>query len=143
MTDTRFVQLCDAICKFLNSRDFSQEFEAKRLWMPDYRREDLETLQVGVTTPELEESLIARGASQEDAVIQIGVLVACDPADVLRVDRWLKLTEEIRDALRCTTFANFGWDSTSQKPLFSPEHLKEKREFRAVITFVYKTGHRI
>ena len=110
--------------------------EAEVCYAPEFDLKGLKDLKVVVVPSGLEMKPISRTASEDTMHIQIGVLKRCTEDDVvdlvntvITIGRGF-LDRRIEGAV-CT--------DVRYNPLYSPEHLRERRQFTGVVELVFKS----
>jgi len=137
------VQLADAVKAELNVTTFTPAFIAERRVLPVYELSELTGLRVTVVPKAVEITVSTRAASQHDLTVDIGVQQRVPPES--DVDAFVLLlgglVDAIADHLRRRELAqlpNVCWVSTTNDPVYAPEHLTEKRVFTSVLTVTYR-----
>lgn len=136
-------EIADAVTAELNSGTFTQAFTAERKLLPVYELKDLVELRVTVVPKAVEITGSTRSSSQHDFAIDIGVqrkLPAGSGLDA-EVQTLSGVVDQIAEFLRQRklTAAPFAaWVSTTNDPVYAPEHLHEQRTFTSVLTLIYR-----
>ena len=125
--------------------DFSQDFEAQRRVRPSVELADLAELRVTVVPKGFEASVASRSLSQYDVQVDIGIqkkLPAGADEDT-EVATMCGLVEEVADFLKGKRLEGTGWSASWVRPavndpVYSTEHLAEKRVFTSVLTLTYR-----
>ena len=136
--------IADAVVTALNSHAFSQPFTARRCYVPAFDLKDMKDLHVSIVPRGVELSGASRSMTQTDVQIDIGVqqkLPADTVGDQALIDALMRLVEEIADFFRThrlTTCPNASWVKTENKPIYSPEHLEQLRQFTSVLTLTFR-----
>jgi len=137
------IDIADAVVAALN--DGQQVFTAHRRVRPSFELADLADLQVTVVPKALETSTASRSLSQYDVQVDIGIqkkLPAGADEDV-EVPTMCGLVEEVADFLKGKRLEGTGWSASWVRPavndpVYSTEHLAEKRVFTSVLTLTYR-----
>jgi len=138
------IDIADAVAATLNDPGepgFSQSFTAERKALPAFELGDLAGLHVTVVPKGTEITGASRSLSQHDVQIDVGVQkkVGSDlEADAAAL---CGLVEEIAVFLRrrpLTGVPGAAWVRSVNEPVYSPEHLAEKRLFTSVVTVTYR-----
>lgn len=141
------VTIAEAMVTALNGGSFSLSFMAERSYVPVRRLEDLGTLRVTVVPSGRELEILDRsrramvshsidvGVQQRigtGTMTEAQILAACDPLAAL--------VEEISDFLQYAPLAVTDAVCTEVRnaPIYSPQHIDERRVFTSVLTFVYQ-----
>jgi len=141
--------IADAVVTELASggEGFSESFTPERRVLPHYELADLKDLRVTVVPRGVEITGASRTLSQHDVQIDIGIqkkLLAGAEAgtDVdTQVAELLSLVEEIAEFLQRRPLAAMPqavWVTTSNEPIYAPDHLAETRLFTSVLTVTYR-----
>lgn len=141
--------IADAVAAEINAAPgspatFNQTFTAVRKVVPAYELSELTDLKVTVVPKAVEISGSTRSASQYDITVDIGVQKKLPPeseASDEQVETLGTLVDQIAEYLRrrplsAAPFA--AWVSTTNDPVYAPEHLLEKRVFTSVLTLTYR-----
>ena len=141
------IDIADAVVAVLNGddADFSQDFEAQRRVRPNVELADLTDLRVTVVPKAVETSTASRSLSQYDVQVDVGIqkkLPAGSDEDV-EVPVMCGLVEEVADFLKGKRVEGTGWSASwvrpaVNEPVYSIEHLAEKRVFTSVLTLTYR-----
>jgi len=132
------VSVADEVVSLLNDQEFSQPFEAKRLYLPLFDRTAMTQMHVTVV-PKAEESVLhSRSQTRDDIQIDVAVQQAVDAKDIAKIDSLVHFVEEIKTFLRFRSVANVSWVGTEQEPIYSVDHLAQKQQFTSVLTLTYR-----
>ena len=140
------IEIADAVTAELNAAPpgtFTQSFTAERKVLPFYELQDLANLRVTVVPKAVEITGSTRSASQHDFAIDIGIQKKLGSPSTLEaeVESLGNVVDQIAEYLRQRklTAAPFAaWVSTTNDPVYAPEHLLEKRVFTSVLTVTYR-----
>ena len=137
------IAIVDAVVQALNGHSFSQPFTARRHYVPTFDLKDMKNLHVTVVPRGVEMSTASRTLLQHDVQIDIGIqqkLPADTTSDQARIDTLMGLVQEVADVLRAAGhFDEAQWVRTENKPVYSPEHLEQLRQFTSVLTLTLRT----
>jgi hypothetical protein len=139
-------EIADAVTAELNGaapETFTQAFTAERKVLPFYELQDLAGLKVTVVPKAVEITGSTRSASQHDFAIDIGIQKKLGAPSTLEteVESLGAVVDQIAEYLRQRKLAAApfaAWVSTSNDPVYAPEHLLEKRVFTSVLTLTYR-----
>ena len=137
------IDIADAVVAALNGSQ--QVFTAERRVRPNFELADLADLRVTVVPKGFEASVASRSLSQYDVQVDIGIqkkLPAGADEDT-EVPVMCSLVEEIADFLKGKPLEGDGWRASwvrpaVNEPVYSTEHLAEKRVFTSVLTLTYR-----
>ena len=141
------IDIADAVAGLLNGEDadFSQDFEAQRRVRPNFELADLADLRVTVVPKGFEASVASRSLSQYDVQVDVGIQkkLAAGGDEDTEVATMCGLVEEIADFLKGNRLEGTGWSASWVRPavndpVYSTEHLAEKRVFTSVLTLTYR-----
>ena len=135
------IDIADAVAAELAGGSFSEEFTPERRVLPDFELADLAGLKVTVVPKGVEIAGASRSLSQHDVQIDVGVQKKLGSELDAEVAALCGLVEEIAAFLKGHRLADAGgaaWVRTANEPVYSPEHLAEKRLFTSVLTVTYR-----
>jgi hypothetical protein len=141
------IDIADAVVAVLNGddADFSQDFEAQRRVRPSFELTDLTDLRVTVVPKGFEASIASRSLSQYDVQVDVGIQkkLAAGADEEVEVATMCGLVEEVADFLKGKPLEGDGWRASwvrpaVNEPVYSTEHLAEKRVFTSVLTLTYR-----
>ena len=138
------IDIADALAATLNAPGepgFSQSFTAERKALPAFELGDLAGLHVTVVPKATEIAGASRSLSQHDVQIDVGVQKKVGSDLDTEVAALCGLVEEITVFLRrrpLTGVPGAAWVRSANEPVYSPEHLAEKRLFTSVLTVTYR-----
>jgi len=141
------IDIADAVVAVLNGddADFSQAFDAQRRVRPSVELADLADLQVTVVPKGFEVSIASRSLSQYDVQVDVGIQkkLAAGADEDTEVPVMCGLVEEVADFLKGKRLEWTGWSASwvrpaVNEPVYSTEHLAEKRVFTSVLTLTYR-----
>lgn len=135
------VQIADAVAAELNAGTFAEPFTARRLLLPVFELQDMQTLQVSVVPRSIASQGATRGAAFFDYAVDIGVQRKLNTDDPAEVEALLELVEAISDHLRGRSLQAAlaaSWMKTENVPVYSAEHLDQLRQFTSVLTVTYR-----
>ena len=137
--------IADAVVAELNNAPegtFGQAFTAQRLNLPEFDLKDMQDLHVTVVPKGVEIAAASRANSQYDWQIDVAVQKKLASADQSEQDGLIALVEEIATFLARRPLSAFPaavWVRAELPTLYSPEHLRELRQFTSVLTLTYRT----
>lgn len=141
------IDIADAVVALLNGddADFSQAFEAERRVRPSFELTELAELRVTVVPKGVETSSATRSLAQYDVQVDIGIQKKLPPGadEDTEVATMCGLVEEIANSLKGRRVEGEGWSASwvrpaVNEPVYSTEHLAEKRVFTSVLTLTYR-----
>jgi hypothetical protein len=133
--------IADAVTTELNSGSFGQPFTAERHYLARFELKQLGTLRVPVVPKAATIETAARGQTQHDVQIDVGVLKKLGAADNAEIDPLVTLVEELADHFRLQRLASYPnaiWTKTENDPIYSHEHLERMRQFTSVLTLTFR-----
>ena len=135
------IDIADAVAAALNAPGepgFSQSLTAERKALPAFDLADLAGLHVTVVPKGVEITGASRSLSQHDYQIDVGVQKKLGSDLEAETAAMLALVDEIAAFLRRRSMAGAAWVRSVNEPIYSPEHLAEKRLFTSVLTVTYR-----
>jgi hypothetical protein len=136
------IEIADAVVTALSGHAFGQPFTAQRCYVPAFDLKDMKDLHVTVVPRGLEMSTATRSLLQDDVQIDVAVqkkLPVDTSGDKVAIDALMSLVQEVADFIRATgRFGDAVWVKTENKPIYSPEHLEQLRQFTAVLTLTLR-----
>lgn len=142
-------QLCKSLAARLSAAEYTTAYptiSAQQAYLPQYDNEQMTSLRVSVLPREVEIEKTGRGAEQHDYTIAI-VLAKRTDGSTAQVDDLLGLVEKICDLLRSDAMpqveaapwpAEAKWWALGLEPVWSQEHLEERRIFFTAINVQYR-----
>ena len=141
---SKVIDIADAVVAELNAaadETFSKSFDAVRKILPRYELSEMTELRVTVVPKAVETTVSSRATSLNDYQVDIGIQEKISKnldADVVAL---CTLVQEISDYLTRRSLAaepTAAWLSSTNDPIYVPEHLAENRLFTSVITLTYR-----
>lgn len=133
--------IADAVVDELNDHDFSEDFNAERLYLPVFELTDMGTLHVTVGMRSIDTTVAARGDITEK-VVKIDVAVQKKLSKIEEyeeTDGLIDFVEEITDFLRpIGMFSSARCYLIENSPIYLPDHMSRLRQFTSVITLSLK-----
>jgi hypothetical protein len=135
--------IADAVTTALNAAPpgtFSKTFTAKRIYRPEFKREELGTLHVTVIPGPVTRNQIARRLLEKTYVVGVLVQQAVTGEQNEDIDPLTGLCEEIADFIGPGEIGTTGaaWTATEHDPIYDPDHMKDFRVFTNVVSFTFK-----
>ena len=138
---SELLQVADAVVAALKGAELSQEFEAQRLYRPEFELPEMATLHVTVVPKGIEVKPEARGKATYEYKVDVGVQKRFEKGDATELDPLMQLVEEIAGLFRLSRLAAFPqavWVKTEHAPVFAPEHMEGLRQFTSILTFTFR-----
>ena len=110
------------------------DYHAEVLFCPEFELRDIEEMKVVVVPLAVEFKAASRTAREEVMKIQIGFLMRSDEDDL---DGLLHTVEELGLSFLGKKLAGATCVGAAFNPLYSPEHLRERRQFTSVIELAF------
>ncbi|HBT76489.1 MAG TPA: hypothetical protein DEB39_06095 [Planctomycetaceae bacterium] len=133
-------QVANAVVFELANHEFSHPFEPKMLVLPVFESAELEVLRVSVVPRTLEIDRVTRASSKYTVGIDIGIQKRISGTPEETVAKMGELVDEIADFLKSQCLQKFPAAQClglTVDPLYSPEHLKQKRTFTSILSVKY------
>lgn len=137
----RITDIADAVAAEINALDTPPLGAVRYARVPEFALADMKTLHVTVVPKGWESQLASRSSSQFEYQIDVGVQKKWLTGDNAELDGLLALVERIADhfrAKRLTTMPAAMWVKAENTPLYSPEHMKDLRQFTSVLTLTFQ-----
>ena len=117
--------VAQAVADMLNGHEFSTPFTAERVALPEFDLAEMQELHVTVVPRQVESETLDRGRDAHDVKVDVAVQ---------------KKVASLADYLNRRPLAEVGavWRKTENAPVYSPEHLREMRQFTSVLTVTYR-----
>jgi len=135
------IDIADALVTEINGGSFSQPFTAARELLPNYELAEMTDLHVTVVPKAVEITPFSRAMHQHEVQIDIGIQKKIASDIESEVPQLMTLVEEIADYLRKRPLAGMPqvvWFKAACEPIFSHQHLAEKRLFTGILTVTYR-----
>jgi hypothetical protein len=139
------IDIAEALVAALNGGSFSQAFTAQ--WIVDEEpdlKDLVDTLRVDVIPSTFESDLHTRNSTKDEYTLRIAVrkkIAAREPAAVrTEITGLLGLVEEIRAFVKLRDLDGTPralWFRTEHRPIYSPRHLRQLRQFTALLAVSY------
>lgn len=138
------IDIADAVAAEINAAGILPGVTAQRRVLPAFELEQLAELKVTVVPRGVQITGSTRSTSQYDATVDIGVQQKLAPGsdEETEVAGLSTLVDQIADYLRqrpLATAPTVSWVSTTNDPVYAPQHLLEKRVFTSVLSVTYRT----
>ena len=130
-------ELAEAVKDAINAAEFSVEFTATRVYVPLFKIEDMETLHVTIVPRDLEISLATRRDNRSTTGVDVAVQQRLSATSNTALDALVALVEDIAQHMTRRDVSTARWESTEVRPLYSPDELRERRQFTSVIRLTY------
>jgi len=133
--------IAEAVVEMLNAGSFGQPIEAQRLYSPQFELAEMEDLHVTVVPRGVQILPGGRAHNQHDYTIDVAVQKKLSAADNAEIDTLMDLVDQIADHFRFKRLEgvpNAVWLKTEHQAIYSPEHLREMRQFTSVLTFTFR-----
>jgi hypothetical protein len=133
------IEVADAVVSLINSTAYSQSVSAVRTYRVDLELQDLVAIKVLVVPRGIEQALEARSLILSDIQIDIGIHKKVSSLSNTVLDSMMGLVEEVGISLRTSQpYAGFGWVSTENVPIYSPDLLDQAKEFLSILTVTFR-----
>lgn len=132
-------EIADALVVALNGHTFGQPFIARRCYVPVFDLKEMKDLHVTVVPRGIEMATAGRSLLQNDVQIDVAVQRKLQTSEATEIDLLMGLVQEIADYIqKASRIGNAAWVRTENKPIYSPEHLEQLRQFTSVLTVTYR-----
>ena len=132
--------IAEAVKDELNAAEFSQAFEAERMYQPLFELPEMKTLHVTVVPRSLEMQASGRSMVQHDYGIDVAVQKKFQKDEPAELDPLMTLVEEIIDFFRLRRLhdQNAVCVRATNEPVYSQEHMEQFRQFTSVVTLTFR-----
>ncbi|HOF18483.1 MAG TPA: hypothetical protein PK082_06210 [Phycisphaerae bacterium] len=130
--------IAQAVADTLNEQDFSVPFTAERVALPEFDLAAMQELHVTVVPRQVDSEVLDRGRDAHDVKVDVAVQKKVASIANEEIDPLLALVQEIADFLNRRNLDGAIWKKTENNPVYSPEHLREMRQFTSVLTITYR-----
>ena len=113
--------------------------EAEVAFAPEFDLKGLKEMKIVVVPSGLEMKPISRSSSEDTMRIQVGVLRQCSEDDIVDL---VNTVITIGRGFLDRKVAGATCVDVKYVPLYSPEHLRERRQFTGVVELVFKSVFR-
>jgi len=132
------VDIPESLKDFLNAGTFTEEFTAKRIYVPVFSIEGAEDLQVLVAPRENERTI--RNKKQQVSEVQVDVaifkkVISTEPETI---DPLTDFVEELVKYLEFENQSGHSWLRTTNDLIYDQDYLRERKIFRSRILNVYR-----
>ena len=138
---SKLVQLADAVVAALNAGKFSLAFTAQRLYRPFFDLPDMSTLHVTVVPDSVVLTQHTRTTMANETKVDVAVQKKYKTEDAAELDPLVALVEEIAEMFaQNRVLAELGAVllKVEHAPVYSPEHMQDKRMLTSIITLTYR-----
>ncbi|MCG3178314.1 MAG: hypothetical protein BIFFINMI_00640 [Phycisphaerae bacterium] len=142
MADPVVIQIADAVVAELNAGGFSQAFVAQRAYAPVFDLGEMADLHVTVVPRAASAERLDRASRQFDYSIDVAVQKKLADGGNVEIDALMFLVEQIADHFNGRRPAQLNSAvclRVENDPIYSPEHMRELRQFTSVLTLVFRT----
>ena len=134
---SRTGDLLDAVATELNAVVWGEPVTIGKAYLPEVDRTELATLHVAVVVQSMALETLSRSARRWVYKVDVGIQKRVDPTNLAEIDGLLGLLETIGEQLVGTQLSAMPGavcTAVENEPLYSPEHLAQKRVFTGVVT---------
>lgn len=127
MADTLEIAMC--------VRDLLADYGAELSFAPEFDLADLETMKVVVVPTDFGVKLDSRATVAEDSEVEVGFLKKADDDELPGL---VRLVQEIAADFLGRHICGAVCTEAKCAPLFSPEHIRQRRQFTSVLTLSFR-----
>ncbi len=113
-----------------------REYRAELSYFPEFDLRELNEMRIAVVPVGTQYKTISRSSHEEMPKVQIGVLKRCSEDDL---DSMLSFVETLGLSFLNKKLAGVTCIGVAYNPIYSPEHLRERRQFTSVIELTFKS----
>lgn len=132
--------IADAVAVELNIGNFGDKFTAERVTIPRFEIEELAELHVSVIPKSISFSRASKTISKYIVTIDIGIQKKIAENPLAEVALLGDVVDEIASYLQDRTLGllpNVRWIACKNDPIYSVEHMVQKRVFTSVLSVEY------
>ena len=137
----RFVQIADDVVSVINGGTFTipDVFTAERLYIPEFKLEDVGSLKVSVIPSSRPEVVYSRDRTQVDFVVSVGIQKATDNL-LSDFDDMVEFVEEINDLFKLKKLptTDASWVASETDPVYDHEYGTEMNVFTSVLSLTFR-----
>jgi len=131
------LEISKQLAAVLNTGQFSQEFTAAARALPEYDLAQLKSLAVSVVPKSAEIVNLTRAVTNLEIEVDVALQKKVSKDLDGDVEELLKLVSEIVKFLNRKDISGAKFKKIANEPIYSSEHLNEKRLFTSLITVTY------
>ncbi len=131
------LQLSKELAAVLNGGQFSQEFTAAARALPEYDLAQLKNLTISIVPKSAEIVNLTRAVTSLEIEVDIAVQRKVSKDLDGDVEELLKLVSELVKFVNRKNISDAKFKKIVNEPIYSSEHLNEKRLFTSLITVTY------
>jgi hypothetical protein len=138
---TTVLQVADSVVAQLNASEFDHEFEAERLYVPNFDLEDMKELRVSVVPRDVELLPHDRAHNKYHCRVDVAVQKKFNTGTNEEIDPLVDLVEKIADEFRLKRLASFQAArcvKAEHNVLYSSEHWEQLRQFTSLLTLTFE-----
>ncbi len=137
----RIISIADDVVTVINGGSFTipDVFTAERLFVPEFKLEDISSLKVSVLPANMPEIITARSQSQRDFVIMIGIQKKTDNLTT-DFDDLVEFVEEINALFRFEKLpvTEVSWIASETDPVYDPDYATQINTFTSVLSLTFR-----
>jgi hypothetical protein len=133
-------RIADAILSELVGHTFSSTFTAARKYVPQFDLRDIDGIQISVVPRSVTIANADRSRTSHEVSVDVAVQRKVTNVLPSEIDPLMDLVQEVADfltRLRLSNALHASWLRIANTPIYSPEHMVEKRMFTSVLTVTY------
>ena len=134
------INIAQAVTDALNEASLSTAFTAERKAVAMAKLSEMDSLHVTVVPREVESAALDRTRDSHEVKVDVAIQQRVASLENDAVDSLMALVQEIADFLNRRNVGDALWKKTENKPVYSPEHLREMKQFTSVVTVTYQVA---
>jgi len=137
----RIISIADDVVTVINGGVYTinDTIDAKRLYVPEFSVEDLKTLKISVIPVSIPEEISARGRTQLDFMVMIGVQKKTSNL-LSEFDKLVEFMEEMNALFRFNQLPVTGvsWIASENDPVYDPDYATNIGVFTSVLSLTFR-----
>ena len=127
--------MADALEIAMCVRDVLRDLDAELSFAPQFDLADLAELKVVVVPTDFGLGVATRGAAEEEFGVEVGFLKKAAENELPDL---VRLVSDVAGRFPGQRFCDAACTEAKFNPLYSPEHLRERRQFTSVLALTFR-----
>lgn len=139
--NAELLRVADAVVDALNAAALDPEFQAQRLYQPQFELPELNVLRVSVVPKDQTTQTLTRGITRRIFRVDVGVQKKFERGDAPELDPLVTLVERIAALFhrrRLPGLSEAFCTAAKPEPVYAPEHMDQFRQFTSVLTLTFQ-----
>lgn len=138
MPDSVLTDIADDLVTYFGTLSLSQTFTSKRVFLPDFAREQLTGYEVTVYPASESRGIMTRASVEHIYTLNVVIRAPVNPASDPDITAALYFVEQLTTNIKGQAASGASWLSSENDPVFDLTQLQERHEFLSVLTIQYK-----